>query len=153
MSGRRAARQVLRFAIGLVLLATAAGKLLDVPGFARVLQTYHAFPDGALLPIALAVPLVELGLALWLFLGRALPAAAAVSVVLHFFYAFWSAVSVLRGLKLSNCGCFGVYWPRPLGWSTVFEDLVLAAASLLLLTLSRGVLPRPPGEGRGEAVR
>ena len=137
MKGRRAARLSLRLAIALVLLATSLGKLLDIQGFANVLRTYEAFPDSVLLSLALAIPLAELALAVWLLAGSFLRVAAAVSVVLHFSYAFWSAVSVLRGLQLSNCGCFGVFWPRPLGWSTVVEDLVLAAASLLLASFAR----------------
>src|SRR5215470_16426965 len=143
----RAARlgaRILRFLIGAVLFATAVGKLLDVPGFARVLGTYEAFAHGALLPIAIAVPVAELVLAFWLFSGRNLAAAALVSTAMHFLYACWSAVSVLRGLKLANCGCFGVFLARPLGWSTVFEDLVLVAASLGLWMLAR----RKPGTFR-----
>jgi hypothetical protein len=136
LTGRAAARLALRFAIGLLLLATSLGKLFDIQGFQGVLKTYQAFPDGVLLPLSLAIPLAELGLAVWLFIARSPAAAAAVSAGLHLLYACWSAISVLRGLKLSNCGCFGVYWPRPLGWSTVIEDLVLAGASLALAVLS-----------------
>jgi hypothetical protein len=132
-----ALRQFFRFAIGAVLLATAAAKLANIQGFAEVLKTYKAFPDRILIPLALAIPLLELALALWLFSGQALAAAAAASVVLNFAYAFFSAVSVLRGLHLANCGCFGVFWPRPLGWSTVVEDLVLTIASYALLVLTR----------------
>lgn len=132
-----AVRQLLRFAIGAVLLVTAAGKLLDIPGFMDVLKTYEAFSDSILLSLALAIPLAELALALWLFSGQFLPAAAVTAVVIHFAYAVFSAVSVLRGLRLSNCGCFGVFWPRPLGWSTVAEDLVMTAASFGLVVLAR----------------
>ena len=147
-----APRQFLRFAIGAVLLVTAAGKLLDIAGFADVLKTYAAFPDAILLPLSLAIPLAELALALWLFSGQFLAAAAITSVVMHFLYAAWSAVSVLRGLRLSNCGCFGVFWPRPLGWTTVLEDLVLMAASLALAILARKRPPLPAGEGWGEGL-
>jgi hypothetical protein len=56
---------------------------------------------------------------------------------MHALYALWSAVSVLRGLKLPNCGCFGVFLARPLGWSTAVEDLVLVGASLGLWILVR----------------
>src|SRR5713226_3806892 len=92
----------LRFAIGAILLATAVGKLLDVPGFARVLGDYRAFPPGALVPIAVAIPVAELALAFWLFSGKNLAASALVSAAMHGLYAAWSAVTVLRGLKLSN---------------------------------------------------
>ena len=127
----------MRFAIGAILLATAVGKLLDIPGFARVLGTYNAFLPGALVPIAVTIPVAELALAFWLFSGRNLAASALASAGMHGAYALWSAVSVLRGLKLPNCGCFGVFLARPLGWSTVFEDLVLFGASLGLWVLVR----------------
>jgi hypothetical protein len=146
-----AARGFLRFAIGAVLLVSAGGKLLDIAAFAGVLKTYAAFPDAILLPLSLAIPLAELALALWLFSGQFLAAAAITSVVMHFLYAAWSAVSVLRGLRLSSCGCFGVFWPRPLGWSTVLEDLVLMTASFALAILARKRPPLPAGDGRGEA--
>ncbi len=133
----RGARLFLRLALALILLATAAGKLLDVRGFAEILRGYQAFPGPLLLPLTLGVALFELLLALWLFSGRNLFGAALVSVALHATYALWSAVSVLRGLKLANCGCFGVFLSRPLGWSTVVEDLVLTGAALGLAALSR----------------
>jgi hypothetical protein len=132
-----AVRQFLRFALGGILLVSAAGKLVDIPGFMAVLKTYKAFPDSILLLLALGVPLAELAIALWLFSGRFLAAAALTSVVMHFLYAVWAAVSVLRGLRLANCGCFGVFWPRALDWSTVAQDLVMMAASFALLVLAR----------------
>jgi hypothetical protein len=132
-----AARLSLRFTIGFVLLATAAGKFLDVSGFARVLETYEAFPGWSVPLLAWAIPSIELGLALWLFSGRGLPAAASASLAMHVVYAAWSAVSLLRGLKLSNCGCFGVFLARPLDWGTVVEDGVMAALSAALLLLAR----------------
>jgi hypothetical protein len=130
--------RALRFLLAFLLLATAAGKLLDVPGFAGVLRTYDAFPEGALLPLGLAVPLVELALAIWLFSGHGLAGAAAAGVGLHALYAAWAAASVLRGLRIPNCGCFGVFFARPLGWHTVIEDLAVAGLSAWLFARVRG---------------
>jgi hypothetical protein len=127
----------LRIFIGLVLLATAAGKWLDVPGFARVLANYDVFPEGLLGPVAVLVPLAELALAAWLFSGRRLVGAAATSAAMHLAYTAWSAAAILRGLKLANCGCFGVFFARPLGWSTVTEDLVMTGLSVALVALAR----------------
>jgi hypothetical protein len=130
-------RLALRLFLGLVLLATAVGKLLDVEGFARVLATYEAFPEAALRSLAVAVPLLELAIAIWLFSGRLLVAAAAAALALHAVYTVWAAAALLRGLRVPNCGCFGVFFPRPLGWRTVFEDLVLVGLSAWLLALAR----------------
>jgi hypothetical protein len=136
---------VLRILIGLVLAATAVGKLLDVPGFEGVLRTYRAFADGAVPVLAATIPVFELLLALWLFSGRRLAGAAAASIAMHLVYAAWSAASLLRGLELANCGCFGVFLARPLSWVTVLEDLVLAGLSAWLLTAARA-----PRSGREE---
>ena len=130
-------RRALRFLIGATLAVTAAGKLLDVGGFARVIGTYQVFPDTALLPVALLIPAAELALAAWLFSGARLFAAALAALGMHLVYAGWAASAVARGLQLSNCGCFGVFLPRPLGWATVVEDLAMALLCAWLGTLSR----------------
>jgi hypothetical protein len=127
---------ILRTFIGLVLFTTAAGKLLDVRGFARILGSYQALPEGLLLPLAFAIPITELALSIWLFSALRLAAAALTSAAVHFAYATWSAVGVLRGLQLPNCGCFGVFLARPLGWNTVAEDTLMVGLSLWLLTLA-----------------
>jgi len=140
--GRRVATGSLRILIGLILVTTGIGKLLDVAGFARVLGTYRAFPESLLLPIAIAASVAELLLGIWLFSGRRPFAAALWALAAHLAYAGWSAAAILRGLKLSNCGCFWVFLPRPLGWSTVVEDLVVAVFCGVLVALS----PRASGE-------
>jgi hypothetical protein len=127
----------LRIFIALVLLATAGGKLFDVPGFARVLATYELLPESLLIPLAVAVPLAELALAIWLLSGRRILGAAVASVAMHLAYTAWSAAAILRGLKLANCGCFGVFLARPLGWGTVAEDLVMTGLSVALVALVR----------------
>ncbi len=126
----------LRVFLGLVLLATALGKLADIRGFAGVLRAYEAFPEASLFPLAAAIAIAELALALWLFSGRRLEGAALAALVVHVVYAAWAVLSLARGLRLENCGCFGVFLPRPLGWTTVAEDLVLAGASAALLAVA-----------------
>lgn len=131
------ARASLRFAISALFLVTAAGKLLDIPGFAAVLETYRAFPEWALIPTAILVPLAEIGLAAWLLSGMRLTAAASASAGLHAAYGGWAAMTLARGVSVPNCGCFGVFLARPLSWSTVAEDGAMIAASLALAALAR----------------
>ena len=133
-------RNLSRGFIALVLLATAIGKLLDVPGFVGVLESYQAITPSLLWPLALGIPLAELALGGWLVLGWRLDLSGAASAAMHSVYAAWSAWAVLRGLKLANCGCFGVFLARPLGWSTVIEDGVMIAVSLGLVAASRQAL-------------
>lgn len=136
-----AIRWFLQIFISLVLLASALGKSLDLAGFVEVLKTYEAFPDPMLHPLALAVPGIEFALGAWLLSGRKLAAGALVASGLNTGYAAWMVVSLLRGLELANCGCFGVFFPQPLTWYSPLEDVALVALSVLLAALAAIVPP------------
>lgn len=136
MKKRRGAARFLQYGIALVLLSTAAAKLLDLRGFARVLETYRVFRPAALPPVAIAVTAAELGLGSLLWSGRFLPQAASASAALHAGYAAWSSAALARGLRLQNCGCFGAFLARPLTFWTVAEDLAIAGLSVALSRLA-----------------
>jgi uncharacterized membrane protein YphA (DoxX/SURF4 family) len=125
-------RLCLRCLFVLLLAASAGGKLADMPGFYAVVDSYRLLPLSLLPAAAWALTLTELTLAAWLAAGKAMPAAAAALVGLHALYLFWLASALWRGLALPNCGCFGVYFARPLtGWRLVEDAVLLALACLL----------------------
>jgi hypothetical protein len=129
---------VLRLLIGLILLATSSGKFLDLAGFAEIVGSYKVLPDLLRLPAALALALTELELAILLLGGWYLRLVAAAVVALHVVFVLWLAAADLRGLEIENCGCFGVFWGRPLTAWTYLEDAVMLALSLgLVLALRR----------------
>ena len=128
---------LLRAVLGGILLASALGKSLDLPGFVEVLVTYRAFPDWSLWPIALFITTIEWMLGLWVLSGRRLPQAALATVLLNGIYAVWMTVSLARGLDLANCGCYGVYFPQPLRWYSPLEDLVLVSLGFTLWRLAK----------------
>lgn len=127
----------LRIFIATILLTTGVGKALDIPGFVEVLITYQAFANWMLYPVALGMIATELILSLWLFSGRTIYWAAYASLGLHAIFTLWATVSILRGLDIPNCGCFGVFFARPLDGWTILEDLVMVALSGLLLVFAR----------------
>ena len=119
----------LRLTFAALLLATGLAKLLDLPGFAAVVVTYRALPDALVTPAAA------------LLTGRRMPEAALATVALHLGYLAWLAVALARGLNIPNCGCFGVYLPRPLTAGSLAEDGVITALALALYLAAR---PRRP---------
>jgi len=127
----------LRLVIGLLLAVTAVGKGLDLPGFAKVVGTFQVFPEYLWLPAAVLVTATEALLSVALLTERGLRKAALGSLLLHLGFTAWASVALLRGLAIPNCGCFGVFLARPLTWSIVVEDSVLALLSLVLYGLSR----------------
>ena len=127
-----------------MLLAVAAiAKLADMQGFAVVVDSYRALPAELLGKAAWLLAFVELGLSIALIFGPAIearvPAARAwisarfaAVFALHLMYMVWLVLAYLRGLDIPNCGCFGVYWPRPLTAYSLLEDAVLLLLSARL---------------------
>ncbi len=141
MTGHLTANKIiarcLRFFIATVLFASGSGKALDIPGFVEVLITYQALADWMLYPVALGMTATELILSFWLFSGRLISWAALASLGLHAVFTLWIAATLMRGLDIPNCGCFGVFFARPLDGWTIVEDLVMVAFSGLLFVSTR----------------
>ena len=120
----------------LLLLSTAIGKLLDNRGFAEVIVSYQfGLSTSVALVLGLAVSLFELFLAMALIRGVYLRCCGILLILMHAGYALLAITSIARSLNLTNCGCFGVFWQRPLNWGTVVEDLVLMGLSILFYVL------------------
>ena len=134
---RKILRWSLQIFIGVILLASALGKILDMPGFVEVLETYQVFPLSMLWPMAIFITGIEVFLGGWILSGHRLSLGALLAGGLNTVYAVWVTITLLRGLTLSNCGCFGVFFPQPLTWVTPIEDLVLVGFCLVLAYLSR----------------
>ncbi len=129
---------VSRYFLGLLFLATGIGKLLDNRGFSEVLASYQfELPQALLLPLALVISLAEFAIGLNILLGRGLLHNVLATLGFNVAYATLALITLLRGIPLTNCGCFGVFLARPLRWMTVAEDLMLAAISLVSWLLLR----------------
>ncbi len=123
---------LLRWGLGLLFIATAIGKLLDNRGFAGVLNSYQLFPSSTTLVLGVIFSLAELFLGIELLRRYRTIWAAWGIFAMNLGYTFLAIMTNLRGLKLDNCGCFGVFWARPMTWNTALEDSVLTLLSLTL---------------------
>lgn len=128
---------LLQVMFALLMIVTGITKLIDMPGFYGIVNSYQSLPAMLVPASSWALALLELGLGLWLLSSRYLLAAAMIVVGLHLMYLGWLTVALLRGLELANCGCFGVFWARPLTPFTLVEDSVLLVLALLLLLATK----------------
>jgi hypothetical protein len=120
----------LKWLFGLLVLAAALGKLLDNVGFAKVITTYQfGLAENILLPLALTISLLELLLAGYILREINPKRAGILLIAMHLGYTLLAIISNLRGLDIPNCGCFGVFYGRPMTWQTVVEDAALTALS------------------------
>jgi uncharacterized membrane protein YphA (DoxX/SURF4 family) len=122
----------LRIFFALLLFASAVGKLLDMPGFYRIVESYNVLNASLVPPLAWLLAITEFSLAVWLVVGYRLIWAATTIIALHMIYFLWIGAALIRGLNIANCGCFGVYWPRPLSPYTLLEDTILLSLACLL---------------------
>ncbi len=116
----------------LLLAAASLGKLADMPGFYAVIKSYALLPEAVIPVSAWALAIFEFVLAIWLATGKRIHIAALIVIALHFVYLIWLAIALARGLDIPNCGCFGIYWARPLTWFTPIEDLILLALATVM---------------------
>lgn len=119
-----------RLLIGLTLLVTGVAKLLDLPGFAEVLGHYQLFPAFLTTLLAYTLPFVELAIGLSLLLAWKEQLGTLAAIVLHIGFIVVLTITLIRGIPIMNCGCFGVFWPRPLTWGTILEDVVMLMFSI-----------------------
>jgi len=115
----------LRLSLAGLFLAAAAHKLSDLRRFRATLEGYDLLPAPLVAPASVAVPGAEIAAALLLFIGSGGGAA-----ILLLFYAAVIAVSLLRGRREIDCGCFGFGERQTIVWGLVGRNLLLVAVSL-----------------------
>lgn len=95
-----------RVTLAAVFAIASLAKIGNTEAMVRAVRAYQILPEGAVRPVAYALPYLELALALLLLLGVATRLVAGVGAL--FLVLFLAAVSSagLRGLKI-DCGCFG----------------------------------------------
>ena len=92
--------------LGATFLAAALPKIMDPPGFAEALHAYHLLPDAALAPFALALPWLELMLALALITGLARRSAGLLALTMLILFMGALTLNLAWGNPV-DCGCFG----------------------------------------------
>jgi len=94
------------FALGLVFLIAALGKIADPPGFAKSIWLYQLVPAWSLHPAALVLPWLELVCGLALCLGFWVRAAAGWIAALLLVFIAALSLNLARHNPV-DCGCFG----------------------------------------------
>lgn len=141
---------IVRVYLAALLLAMAAGQLLDVGGFVDIIETYQVGSGDAAWFTAIALVVGEvtgavglLGRRQWRGFGATVTLAVAVG---------WTVLAVQafgRGLEIENCGCFGVYLGQELRWYVLAQDAGFVAAALWIWIRTVGwrapLAQTPPG--------
>jgi uncharacterized membrane protein YphA (DoxX/SURF4 family) len=134
---------VLRLVLGGIFVYAAWIKLRDPwQLFAMAIDSYGILPLKYVELTAKVLPWIELGLGLWLIVGKwqRIPSVA-VSLLLTLFFTL-IVRAYIRGEEI-NCGCFGP--GEAISWKTLLRDGSMLAGSFILTWLSfRRARPQSP---------
>jgi hypothetical protein len=130
-------RSWIQLILGALFLAMSVGQILNFAAFVEILATYQFFTSDALSFFAAIIILTELYAGLGLVFTK-LPfpyrkAAGVFGVLVALFWTILGAQAFVRGLDISNCGCFGAYLAQPLRWWILVEDIFFVAGAIRAL--------------------
>ena len=114
-----------RFGLAIVFLLASVPKLFARADFEAAVGNYGLLPRRAVRPVAKSLPLLELGGAIALLFGVAIPLIALLIGLLLVAFVAAIARNLLRG-HVIECGCAGAASPRRISWRLVIRDAVLA---------------------------
>lgn len=128
----------LRWITGLVFLLSGIEKLVSSPeNFLYMVRSYQVLPVGLAGPVSFLLPWVEFFVAVFLILGLWLRTALWVVLCLAAGFVFVVSLALLRGLSISDCGCFGELVHLQPG-QVIFLDLfIFVSAGLCLLRMKQ----------------
>lgn len=124
---------ILRLVIALTFIVSGAEKLLSpVENFIYSLQSYEIIPNPDIEEaIALIFPWIELFLGIFLLLGLWTKLAVIGLGAIASGFIFFVGQGIIRGLSLSDCGCFGDLVHFPI-WVTFLIDWVILGIAIVL---------------------
>jgi uncharacterized membrane protein YphA (DoxX/SURF4 family) len=129
----------LRIVVGGILLAAGALKLGHTAALAENIAGLRLLPAAVVLPVAIALPPLELILGFYLVTGLFTRIAGGVVCAMLLLYAAVVASAIVRHLEVS-CGCFGPADTAAPDWPHVAADVLLAAIALWIERAAPGAL-------------
>jgi hypothetical protein len=120
-----------RIAVGGVLFYAGFMKAIaPAAEFAAVIDTYRLLPVEFLMPVAVALPWIEMWIGTFLIAGFETRYSAVASATLFGGFLLFLGSAILRKIDLTSCGCFGTNLLSPK--ETLGMDVVLLLLSIAL---------------------
>jgi hypothetical protein len=113
---------------GVLLAAMVIGQTASFDAFSTVIQSYGVANAATSNLIALLIIGLEavgaLGALTPQFARGVRREAILCGVAVAIFWTFLALQALVRGITVENCGCFGAYFPQPLSWSVIVQDII-----------------------------
>ena len=117
---------LIRALLSVIFLWSGISKLMDPTEFAVIIDGYGLMPDALILPLAIALPLLEMVFGL----GLLLDIRGSLAVITGLLMLFIAILSYGIWLELDvDCGCFGPEDPEAKAfhglWSVLVRDIIM----------------------------
>ena len=122
-----------RLLIIFVLLLAALPKLFNIADFTEIISAYGILPDIAVQPVAVVLPIIEIGLAVALFLK--IRTSKFLTILLFLFFIVILSYALIQGLDI-DCGCFGPEDPEHRAFQGLRIAIVRDVVMIFLLLYS-----------------
>ena len=126
-------RWSLRIGLSLLFAAAALHKVSEPRRFEAAVEAYELVPSRWVRALARLLPVAELGIAAGLLIPGIRRPAVVAACLLFLVYTVALSVSLARGRRHIDCGCFGGRARVPLSGALVARNAVLIAVSSALL--------------------
>jgi thiol-disulfide isomerase/thioredoxin/uncharacterized membrane protein YphA (DoxX/SURF4 family) len=126
-----AALLIARLVLAGVFVLAGVAKLVDLEGSRKAVKEF-GLPAGLASPLALLLPLAEIGVAVALIPASSAWLGALGALGLLLLFVVGISVNLARGRK-PDCHCFGQLHSAPAGWKTLARNGVLAAVAGFVL--------------------
>lgn len=130
--------------VGLTLLVAGLAKLVNPARFRETLARMLNLPRAAGRVTSVALPVIEVGLAVMLLLGLAIRVAAAAAALLFLIFSAVIAAILLRRQQVV-CACFGSASRQPVRPTALARNGLLTACSVIAAAATSPPATRLPG--------
>jgi uncharacterized membrane protein YphA (DoxX/SURF4 family)/peroxiredoxin len=131
---------IARLALAAVFFVAGLAKLLDLAG-SRAAITSFGLPNMLAAPIGVALPVIELMVAIALIPASSASWGALGALILLALFVVGIASVMIRGRE-AECHCFGQLHSSRVGWTTLGRNIILAmVAGFVVVGQRRGVTP------------
>jgi len=120
-----------RWILGGVFIYASYDKILHPAAFSEIIYNYQILPDGLINLTALVLPMLELIMGIFFWVGFWMPGTVMLSNTLLVSYTGILTFNLIRGLDI-NCGCFSTSSGSAINIASILWDAAFLALSVYL---------------------
>lgn len=117
-------QKILRVLFGLFFIVSGGAKIVDITGFAKIINSYGFLSNNGVILISYIIPNAELLLGLMMIFNYKIRIATRAALIMVIIFTLVSANKYVNGIN-DECGCFGKLLARRTNVFLLIENTLL----------------------------